>query len=124
LGAVGYFLLTGQHVFTGRTLVEVCGHHLHTPPEPPSQRLGAPLPADLEQLVLACLEKAPARRPEGARALQGALRSCESARSWSEEDARAWLGTHGQALRKLRSRASVHGTATIAVDLGMRSLAG
>jgi hypothetical protein len=121
LGAVGYFLLTGQHVFTGRTLVEVCGHHLHTPPQSPSQRLGAPLPADLEQLVLACLEKAPARRPDGARSLQAALRSCESARSWSEEDARAWLDTHGKALRKRKSRASMHGTATIAVDLGVRT---
>ena len=30
LGAVGYFALTGQHVFQGRTLVEVCSHHLHT----------------------------------------------------------------------------------------------
>ena len=28
LGAVGHFLLTGEHVFEGKTLVEVCGHHL------------------------------------------------------------------------------------------------
>ena len=48
LGAVGYFLLTGQHVFSGATLVEVCSHHLHTQPVPPSERLGRPLPAALE----------------------------------------------------------------------------
>src|SRR5690606_31795371 len=40
LGAVGYFLLTGEHVFSGRTVVEICSHHLHTEPEPPSSRAG------------------------------------------------------------------------------------
>jgi len=30
LGAVGYFMLTGKHVFSGATLVEVCSHHLHS----------------------------------------------------------------------------------------------
>jgi len=43
LGAVGYFLLTGEHVFTGKTIVEVCAHHLHTDPVPPSERLGRPV---------------------------------------------------------------------------------
>jgi len=43
LGAVGYFLLTGEHVFTGKTVVEVCAHHLHTDPVPPSERLGRPV---------------------------------------------------------------------------------
>ncbi len=35
LGAVGYYLLTAGHVFEGNTLVEVCGHHLHSDPDPP-----------------------------------------------------------------------------------------
>jgi serine/threonine protein kinase len=47
VGAVAYFLLTGQHVFDGRTVIEICGNHLHTPPEPPSLRLGRPVPAEL-----------------------------------------------------------------------------
>jgi serine/threonine-protein kinase len=38
LGAVGYYLLTGTHVFGGATTVEVCSHHLHTRPVPPSER--------------------------------------------------------------------------------------
>jgi serine/threonine-protein kinase len=96
LGAVGYFLLTGQHVFAGRTLLEVCGHHLLTEPTPPSVRLGARLPADLEGLILSCLAKDPTKRPADARALQTALRSCRDARSWSEEDARAWFEAHAQ----------------------------
>ena len=120
LGAVAYFLLTGEHVFTGRTLVEVCSHHLHSAPLPPSARLGSELPSDLEQLVLSCLEKAPERRPASARALQAALRGCRDARSWSEEDAQRWLEAHGASLRGRHARAPVSGSATIAVDLGPR----
>ena len=32
LGAVGYYLVTGTHVFGGATTVEVCSHHLHSLP--------------------------------------------------------------------------------------------
>jgi serine/threonine protein kinase len=90
LGAVGYFALTGQNVFQGRTLVEVCSHHLHTKPEPPSKRLSEPVPADLEALVLDCLEKDAARRPAGARELRRRLEACAAFGGWTEEDARAW----------------------------------
>jgi hypothetical protein len=90
LGAVGYYLLTGTHVFSGKTLVEVCSHHLHTPPDPPSKRLGAPVPPDLEELLLTCLAKKAADRPFAAAALRDALRSLESAGSWTEAAARRW----------------------------------
>jgi serine/threonine-protein kinase len=97
LGAVGYFALTGQHVFQGRTLVEVCSHHLHTAPERPSQRLKVALPADLEAVVLDCLEKDPARRPTGARDLRQRLEACADFGGWTEEDARAWWEENGAA---------------------------
>jgi serine/threonine protein kinase len=119
LGAVGYFLLTGEHVFTGRTLVEVCSHHLHTLPPPPSKRI-ADVPADLEALILACLEKSPERRPTDARALQVALRACTDSDTWSEEEARRWFASHSAALRARQRRIELSGSATIAVDLGMR----
>lgn len=121
LGAVGYFLLTGQHVFTGRTLVEICSHHLHSMPALPSKRASAQVPEDLERLILACLEKDPARRPQSARALQSSLRACRDARAWSEEDARRWYDLHGRALSERQSHAPIAGAATIAVDLGLRA---
>lgn len=63
LGGVAYFLLTGSPPFTGSTVVEVCGHHLHTAPTPPSERLGHSIPLKLEALVMRCLEKDPKARP-------------------------------------------------------------
>jgi len=90
LGAVGYYMVTGQHVFSGATLVEVCSHHLHTAPEPPSARLGRPVPPALEAILLACLEKDPARRPASALLLREALCAAPGVGEWSEDEARAW----------------------------------
>ncbi|HEY5955211.1 MAG TPA: serine/threonine-protein kinase, partial [Polyangiaceae bacterium] len=70
LGAVGYWLLTGTHVFGGESMFEVCAHHLHSVPEPPSTRLGVPVATDLEALLLACLAKRPEDRPASAHALR------------------------------------------------------
>jgi eukaryotic-like serine/threonine-protein kinase len=97
IGGVAYVLLCGQHVFDGRTLVEVLAHHLHSAPVPPSQRLGRPLPADLEALVLACLAKDPAARPGSAAELEQRLAACADAGSWTLENARAWWEQHAPA---------------------------
>ncbi len=121
LGAVGYYLLTGQHVFTGRSVVEVCGHHLHTAPEPPSARLGAPVPPALEQLLLQCLDKQPDARPQSALALRDALRACSGVPPWSETDATRWWTDHSAALaRKRAESADGTGVKTLAIDLAKR----
>jgi hypothetical protein len=89
LGAVGYFLITGRHVFDGRTVAEIIAHHLHTEPVPPSERLGAPVPGDLEAVILQCLRKDPRERPSNARALRDALNRCR-VEPWTKADAVAW----------------------------------
>jgi serine/threonine-protein kinase len=95
LGGVAYFLLSGRHVFEGRSVVEICGHHLHTAPAAPSEKLGAPLPAELEALVMSCLEKDATRRPQSARELQDRLDALAPALVWTEEQAREWWARHG-----------------------------
>ncbi|HEX6245596.1 MAG TPA: serine/threonine-protein kinase [Polyangiales bacterium] len=105
LGAVGYFLLTGQPPFSGASVVEVCSHHLHTTPEPPSQRLGSPIAHGLEATILACLQKDPAQRPDSARSLARSLEACEVPR-WQPEQAGAWWHTNRESIEQHRQRAA------------------
>jgi predicted Ser/Thr protein kinase len=90
VGAVAYYLLTGRHVFEGATVVEVCSHHLHTAPVPPSQRLARSVHPGLEELILACLAKDPAARPASAAELRDRLRALSGLEAWREETAREW----------------------------------
>jgi serine/threonine-protein kinase len=99
LGAVGYWLLTGTHVFGGTSVVEVCAHHLHSIPDPPSARLAAPVAQDLEAILLACLAKRPEDRPASALALRERLRACAAWGLWTDERAAQWWAMHRQRAR-------------------------
>lgn len=103
LGAVGYYLLTGEHVFGGRTVIEVLGHHLHTEPVPPSQRVGDPVPEALERVIMDCLAKDPDARPQDALALRQRLEACDVGR-WSQRRAEKWWTVHGPTLGLKRRR--------------------
>jgi serine/threonine-protein kinase len=118
LGAVGYFLITGQHVFDAATVVEVCSKHLLEAPVPPSQRLGRAVPPDLEALILACLAKRREDRPASAQAMQAALLACADAGKYDVAAARAWWTDRGATLRarSKEKRPGAHG-ATMAIDL-------
>jgi hypothetical protein len=102
VGAVAYFLLTGGPPFRAATVVEVCAHHVHSQPERPSVRLGSPVPANLEALVLRCLAKSPADRFANAAALGEALHRCTDGSRWGQVEARAWWEEHGAPLRARR----------------------
>jgi serine/threonine-protein kinase len=75
LGAVAYFLLTGQPPFVRGSAVQTLAAHLGEPVVPPD-RLRADVPADLQAVVLRCLEKEPARRFARAADLAEALAGC------------------------------------------------
>jgi serine/threonine-protein kinase len=113
LGAVGYWLLTGTHVFDGRTILEVCAHHLHSVPEAPSARLGAPVSSDLEAVLLACLAKRPEDRPASALALRERLRACGASGRWTNARAAEWWAAHR---RELRSGSAGASGASASVD--------
>jgi serine/threonine-protein kinase len=104
VGSVAYFLLTGRDVFEGTTVVEVCAAHLHTKPEPPSARLGAPVPADLEAIVMSCLAKSPDARPASADALRSQLLACVDAKGWSDARGHEWWEQRRERIRKRRSK--------------------
>lgn len=93
LGCVAYYLLTGEHVFVGDTVLKVITQHVHAVPTPPSRRTELQIPAALERLVLSCLAKKPEQRPQGARQLAHALDAIEGI-AWSEEEAARWWNQH------------------------------
>ena len=70
VGVVLYELFTLRVPFVGDANAVELGHRMHRPPRP-SQL--APVPHALEEVVLACLAKAPERRPVSASALRGDL---------------------------------------------------
>jgi serine/threonine protein kinase len=109
LGAVGYFLLCGQPVFRGDTLLAICAHHLHSVPEPPSLRVDRPIPADLEAVLLRCLEKKPNARPASAEELAAALSACAVTDDWSTLRARAWWSENRE---RIESRRATRATKT------------
>lgn len=94
VGAVGYFLLTGTPVFDGRNIIEIVQRHLTVTPDLPSQRLGKPISAELEKLLMRCLSKSPADRPASAGELVDLLAACPMASRWSQKDAGAWWFAH------------------------------
>ena len=93
LGAVAYYLLTGETLFEGN-VVEVLGHHLHTRPTPPSERLGSAIDPKLEAIVLRCLAKKPSDRFGSAAELGDALAECAAASAWTRLDGRDWWAAH------------------------------
>ena len=93
-GCVAYWLLTGQLVFEAEAPVALLLHHANTPPIPPSARTALAIPTALDQLVLSCLAKDPAERPQSARELSRRLMEIEGARTWNADRARHWWEIH------------------------------
>jgi serine/threonine-protein kinase len=124
LGAVGYFLLTGQRVFDGKTLVDVCVQHVKTSPRPPSSRTDNAIPTDLEALIMKCLSKSPDDRPASARELRTLLAALPVYREWDEASALSWWDSWEErraAVREAQSDPGVASPGTITVDIKERT---
>ncbi|MFO0739333.1 MAG: serine/threonine-protein kinase [Labilithrix sp.] len=96
LGAVAYYLLAGVDVFQGKSVLELCGKHVHEAPKPFADR-GVDVPRALEAVILACLEKRPDDRPASAAELRRCLDAC-GVEAWEAADAAAWWEKHEAAL--------------------------
>ena len=89
LGVVMYYLLTGQPPFDGDKAIRVIISHAQDKPTPPSE-INPLVPADLEAIVLRCLEKKPEDRYQSAEDLAAALDACQQADAWDYDTAEAW----------------------------------
>ena len=90
IGCVAFFLLTGTRVFHDGTQMQMLVDHVHAEPVPPSSRLGAALPREIDALVLDCLRKDPRARPQDAGELLERIDRYNLASRWSSAHAKAW----------------------------------
>jgi serine/threonine-protein kinase len=110
LGAVSYFLLTGQPPFVRSTPYQTLLAHLHDRAIPIDQ-FCPNVPADLQRVVLRCLEKDPARRFTNVQQMERALTDCQLGTPWTEEQPAAWWQTRSVTGLEMSATADVSTTA-------------
>jgi serine/threonine-protein kinase len=99
-GCVAYWLLTGQLVFTADTPMGLLFQHAHSTPAAPSAQTELPIPPALDDVVLACLEKDPNKRPQTAKDLADRIAAVRIASEWTPQRAREWWDLHQPAKRE------------------------
>ncbi len=119
VGGIAYWMLTGRPLFPGATSLDLIIDHVKTVPKAPSEVTDAPIPPELEAVVMRCLEKDPDARYQTAEALLQALQAVPLERRWTQELARAWWERHApdlvahsaEAIRIRRQRAAATASA-------------
>lgn len=94
LGCVAYFLLTGQLVFEADTSMKMLMQHVQAKPIPPSSRTELKIPRELDDLVMACLEKDPSKRPQDAAVLYDLACRGTTCAMWDQTAAKRWWDIH------------------------------
>jgi serine/threonine-protein kinase len=95
VGAVAYYLLTGRLPFDRFSTLQMLHAHAYEP-FIPNQEFTDVVPADIQRVILRCLEKDPNRRYQDAATLEKALAGCELANPWTPERAEEWWQRHEQ----------------------------
>jgi eukaryotic-like serine/threonine-protein kinase len=94
LGCVAYYMLTGQHVFSGDTPVATALAHVQDAPVPPRLRSEFNVPPALDALIMECLAKDPAARPASAAVVSERLAATVRADAWTFDTAHVWWELH------------------------------
>lgn len=91
LGVVAYEMLAGRPPFEGDSAIDICLKHASTPPPRLSDISQQPVPAEMEAVVMRCLEKRPADRPQSVDELSQRLDEVgRTLTGWTREDAKSW----------------------------------
>jgi serine/threonine-protein kinase len=89
LGAVAYFLLTGQAPFADGDAMAILRAHA-TQPAPTPSRINPEIPEDLERVVLRCLAKRREERFQDVGKLGAAIALCKCSGKWTMSKANTW----------------------------------
>lgn len=92
VGATGFFLLSGRPPFQSDSLVELCDMQVNKQPPHLRDDLGVKCSEQLEGVIMACLAKTPAQRPQTALDLSQRLERCPVSTSWTYDDGDTWWG--------------------------------
>lgn len=94
LGGIAYYLLTGWAPFEDSTALDLLLSHLNTVPERPASLSEQTIPAQLDHLVMRCLEKRPEDRLPSVNAVLAALHAIRFDEPWTHERAAEWWRLH------------------------------
>jgi serine/threonine-protein kinase len=94
VGCVAYWLLSGQLVFNASSAMGMLADHARTRAPRLSSRTELSIPPDLEQIIMDCLEKDPARRPRSMVELGDRLAACAIGERWTRVRAQRWWNDH------------------------------
>ena len=106
LGAVMYFMATGQPPFSYQQPIKVMVAHASEQPKSPRE-WNPDIPVELEEIILRCLEKQPEDRFQDIPALRETLDQVPGAERWSASEAANWWHDYGCPKRKAMAAAAV-----------------
>jgi tRNA A-37 threonylcarbamoyl transferase component Bud32 len=119
IGAVGYYLLTGQAVFAGDNWKEICERRRNEIPEPPSRRIGRTICPHLEAVIMQLLDRNPENRPKAAWEVRQLLAASPLAGTWTREDQTAWWESHRASVAQVRQDAAPATTSATVVNIAV-----
>lgn len=94
LGAVAYWMLTGRPPFDSDSALELMIDHVKSVPSRPSEVCELPIPVELDEVVMRCLEKDPNDRFHSIAELEDALAQVPDPEPWTRGRAAAWWRLH------------------------------
>jgi serine/threonine-protein kinase len=94
LGAVGFYVITGQHLFISENDPDLTYQVLHVEARRAAACAPQAVPAKLDDLLARCLAKEPEARPASAAEVAEALERVLAERPWTKRDADAWWRKH------------------------------
>ena len=116
VGCLAYWLLTGHLVFDAGSPIAEALAHVSKVPVPPSARGAAGLPLALDDLIMRCLAKSPAERPQSVAELARRLSRITASESGSFEERRCYARGGRAISRSSHSLAASQSRETVSAD--------